>query len=85
MAKEGKPHAVKSSTPSRRQPPQELEIPCYEPPPRSSSELLSLQAAADQLGVAASTLLRWLNADLSAASSHSRRSVAHRMTKNSKS
>src|SRR5205814_5167396 len=38
------------------------KIPCYEPaatPPHG--ELLTLQAAADQLGVAASTLLRWLN------------------------
>jgi DNA invertase Pin-like site-specific DNA recombinase len=37
------------------------KIPCYEPtamPPES--ELLSLQAAAEQLGVAATTLLRWL-------------------------
>ncbi len=38
------------------------KIACYEPPAMPpEGELLSLQAAADQLGVAASTLLRWLN------------------------
>ncbi len=38
------------------------KIPCYEPPTTPPhGELLTLQAAADQLGVAASTLLRWLN------------------------
>jgi len=38
------------------------KIPCYEPPAiPPDGELLSLQAAADQLGIAASTLLRWLN------------------------
>jgi hypothetical protein len=38
------------------------KIPCYEPPASPpEGELLSLQAAADQLGIAASTLLRWLN------------------------
>ena len=38
------------------------KIPCYQPPTTPpDSELLSVQAAAAQLGVAASTLLRWLN------------------------
>jgi DNA invertase Pin-like site-specific DNA recombinase/predicted DNA-binding transcriptional regulator AlpA len=38
------------------------KIPCYEPPTTlPHGELLTLQAAADQLGVAASTLFRWLN------------------------
>ena len=37
-------------------------IPCYQAPATpSEGELLTVQAAADQLGVAASTLLRWLN------------------------
>lgn len=38
------------------------KIPCYQAPPQSpEGELLTVDAAADQLGVAASTLLRWLN------------------------
>jgi predicted DNA-binding transcriptional regulator AlpA len=38
------------------------EIPCYQAPAMPlEGELLSVQAAADQLGVADSTLLRWLN------------------------
>src|SRR5262249_44459035 len=38
------------------------KIPCYRAPDTPpDGELLSVQAAADQLGVAASTLLRWLN------------------------
>jgi uncharacterized protein YndB with AHSA1/START domain len=38
------------------------KIPCYQAPATPpEGELLSVQAAADQLGVAASTLLRWLN------------------------
>jgi len=37
-------------------------IPCFQAPATPlEGELLSVQAAADQLGVAASTLLRWLN------------------------
>jgi hypothetical protein len=37
------------------------KIPCYQPPSTPpEGELLSIQAAADQLGVAASTLHRWL-------------------------
>jgi hypothetical protein len=37
------------------------KIPCYQAPTTPpEGELLSVQAAADQLGVAASTLLRWL-------------------------
>ena len=40
---------------------QHWKIPCYQAPTNSpEGELLSVQAAADQLGVAASTLLRWL-------------------------
>jgi predicted DNA-binding transcriptional regulator AlpA len=38
------------------------KIPCYEPPATPpEGELLSVAAAAKQLGLAASTLLRWLN------------------------
>jgi hypothetical protein len=38
------------------------EIPCYHAPSTpAQGELLTVEAAADQLGVAASTLLRWLN------------------------
>jgi hypothetical protein len=38
------------------------KIPCYRAPDTPpDGELLSVQAAADQLGIAASTLLRWLN------------------------
>jgi excisionase family DNA binding protein len=38
------------------------KIPCYEAPARPpEGELLTVDAAAKQLGVAASTLLRWLN------------------------
>jgi DNA invertase Pin-like site-specific DNA recombinase len=38
------------------------KIPRYEPPPQpSEGELLTVEAAAQQLGVAPSTLLRWLN------------------------
>src|SRR5207247_8464005 len=38
------------------------EIPCYQAPTKPvEGELLTVEAAADQLGVAASTLLRWLN------------------------
>lgn len=40
---------------------QHWKIPCYQAPTNSpEGELLTVQAAADQLGVAASTLLRWL-------------------------
>jgi excisionase family DNA binding protein len=38
------------------------EIPCYQAPTKpAEGELLTVDAAAKQLGVAASTLLRWLN------------------------
>jgi len=38
------------------------KIPCYQAPPQPpDGQLLTVEAAADQLGVAASTLLRWLN------------------------
>jgi excisionase family DNA binding protein len=38
------------------------KIPCYKPAPTPpEGELLTVEAAANQLGVAASTLLRWLN------------------------
>jgi len=38
------------------------KIPCYQAPPQPpEGDLLTVEAAADQLGVAASTLLRWLN------------------------
>jgi hypothetical protein len=38
------------------------KIPCYQAPsPPAEGELLTVEAAAKQLGVAASTLLRWLN------------------------
>ena len=38
------------------------KIPCYQAPAKPpEGELLTVDAAADQLGVAASTLLRWLN------------------------
>jgi hypothetical protein len=38
------------------------KIPCYQAPsPPAEGELLTVEAAAQQLGVAASTLLRWLN------------------------
>jgi len=38
------------------------KIPCYQAPTKpAEGELLTVQATADQLGVAASTLLRWLN------------------------
>jgi excisionase family DNA binding protein len=38
------------------------EIPCYQAPTKpAEGELLTVEAAANQLGVAASTLLRWLN------------------------
>jgi hypothetical protein len=41
---------------------QHWKIPCYQAPATPpEGELLTVQAAADQLGVAASTLLRWLN------------------------
>jgi len=38
------------------------KIPCYQAPTEpAEGELFTVEAAADQLGVAASTLLRWLN------------------------
>jgi hypothetical protein len=41
---------------------QHWKIPCYQAPTSPpDGELLGLQTAADQLGVAATTLLRWLN------------------------
>lgn len=41
---------------------QHWKIPCYQAPATPpQGEVLTVQAAADQLGVAASTLLRWLN------------------------
>jgi hypothetical protein len=41
---------------------QHWKIPCYQPPAKPlEGELLTVQAAADQLGVVPSTLLRWLN------------------------
>jgi hypothetical protein len=37
------------------------KIPCYHPAKPAEGELLTVEAAANELGIAASTLLRWLN------------------------